>query len=226
MNVHSTIPRHENVVQLLGVSANFDQGLALVSEFCEGGSLLELMKKEKVLFPIEMISSFCLGISKGLAHIHSIGVIHRDLAARNVLLSETNVPKLSDFGMSRQLLGEDTQQQTKTNIGPVKWWAPENIFQLTYSSESDIWSFGVTIVEIITRQPPFPQLDNISYATALHNKTFRPRLDEIFLPFHPDLPVFAKIIESCCQFEPNKRVTAIQLVSELEKYTQSLPKQQ
>jgi serine/threonine protein kinase len=85
---------------------------------------------------------FVKGIAAGMLHLHNHNIIHRDLAARNILLSGTGDPKISDFGMSR-ILQKEEEGKTKTNIGPIRWMAPESLANQTYSKKSDVWSFGI-----------------------------------------------------------------------------------
>eukprot|EP01117_Protostelium_nocturnum_P019719 TRINITY_DN8614_c0_g1_i2.p1 TRINITY_DN8614_c0_g1~~TRINITY_DN8614_c0_g1_i2.p1 ORF type:complete len:201 (-),score=53.95 TRINITY_DN8614_c0_g1_i2:65-667(-) len=102
-----------------------------------------------------MKMNWILGISRGVLHLHSEGVIHRDLACRNVLLDRGLEAKVSDFGMSREHADAETTAKTTTKLGPLKWMAPESIFQQDYSVKSDAFSFGVVVWEIIHIKDPW-----------------------------------------------------------------------
>ncbi len=77
-------------------------------------------------------------------------IVHRDLAARNVLLNEGWVAKVSDFGLSR-FSADDKGIVSVSDFGPLKWMSPESLAKKMYSSKSDVWSFGVLCVEVLTR---------------------------------------------------------------------------
>jgi len=91
-------------------------------------------------------------IAAGMSHLHEEGVVHKDLAARNVLLTENDVCKISDLGLSRVLNNETQQHTSRNDVGPVKWMAPESMANSLYSPKSDVWMFGVTCAEIITQK--------------------------------------------------------------------------
>jgi hypothetical protein len=127
---------HPNVVQLFGFSVHPEtDSIILVIEFCNDGSL------DNALFDItrpEISTSqkitWMLGVAKGLGHLHANHIVHRDVAARNVLL-QNNEPKITDFGMSR-LVEEDKRGTTKSELGPIRWMAPESLRNKEYSTKS------------------------------------------------------------------------------------------
>lgn len=156
-----------------------------------------------------------LGISKGVFHLHSEGVIHRDLAARNILLSADLEPKVGDLGMSRYLCGKEVGQ-TSSTVGPLKWMAPESILDNVYSPQSDVWSFGVVCWEVITQEEPFPELSALQAASQVLHSGLRLHVpDESICP-----PTLASLMESCWATEPLKRpsfAVICSLLTQLEK---------
>jgi serine/threonine protein kinase len=92
--------------------------------------------------PLDNKVNLVKGIARGMRHLHRHNIIHRDLAARNILLSSVGEPKISDFGMSR-VLQQENEGQTVTNIGPIRWMAPESLANRVYSKKSDVWTFGI-----------------------------------------------------------------------------------
>jgi len=157
-----TLPPHPNVVRLVGVTP--PPNFWIVIEYLDKGSLYGLLHGNKTIDPTTQLN-ICKGIASGMAHLHKHKVIHRDLAARNILLDATFTAKISDFGLSR--FAEADENKTKSDVGPIKWMSPESIKDKVYSDKSDVWSFGVTLWEVLTRKNPYPQMDLITVATKV-----------------------------------------------------------
>ena len=157
-----TLPPHPNVVRLVGVTP--PPNFWIVIEYLDKGSLYGLLHGSKSIDPTTQLN-ICKGIASGMAHLHKHKVIHRDLAARNILLDDQFTAKISDFGLSR--FAEADENKTKSDVGPIKWMSPESIKDKVYSDKSDVWSFGVTLWEVLTRKNPYPQMDLITVATKV-----------------------------------------------------------
>jgi predicted Ser/Thr protein kinase len=132
---------HPNVVQLLGFSVHPEtESIILIIEYCNGGSLDKILYQSGNEISSELQHQWMLGIAKGLSHLHSNNIVHRDVAARNVLLHQNEV-KITDFGMSR-LVGEEKRRgTTKSELGPIRWMAPESLKERQYSTKSGKFSF-------------------------------------------------------------------------------------
>lgn len=106
------------------------------------GNLANFIVKNEI--NINQVISWAKEISAGMAHLHAEGIIHRDLAVRNLLLTETLEIKISDFGLARVTQksedGNSIVQKTESNVGPLKWMAPESLTQREYSTKSDVWA--------------------------------------------------------------------------------------
>jgi len=193
--VMANLRPHSNVVQFLGITSN--PKLCIVTEFLEGGSLYNMINSEAKI-NMEMVQTWVAGISAGMLHIHSEGVFHRDLAARNVLLTRGGMTKISDFGLSRM---GGSSSQTVSQTGPLKWMAPESIRNRVYSVQSDVWSFGVTLWEIVCRQEPFPELDAVQAALEVTQGSPPLRLQP---PSYCPL-ILVRLMKQCFVTEPANR---------------------
>jgi serine/threonine protein kinase len=133
---------------------------------CSHGSLYAYLHSDAQIDAAQTMR-FAKGIASGMSHLHTEGIIHRDLAARNILLSEGLTPKISDFGLSRLGGDSDEANQTKSDVGPLKWMALEAIKNRAYSRATDVWSYGVTVWEIVAREDPFAGQDPLQVATQV-----------------------------------------------------------
>jgi serine/threonine protein kinase len=135
--------KHSNVCDLVGVAAD-SECFCLAYEFCEGGSLLSLLSDTSRYYEYLPIA---LDIANGMAYLHARQVIHRDLKPSNVLLTRDHRAKISDFGMSVANRGQELTAET----GTYRYMAPEVIRHESYSSNADVYSFGILLWQLITR---------------------------------------------------------------------------
>ena len=152
--------KHENLVQLHAVCTQGDP-IYIVTELMTNGSLLEYLQGEigRRLSTAQLIDMGAQ-VAKGMAYLEQCNYIHRDLAARNVLVGEKNVVKIADFGLSR-VISEDEYVAHEGAKFPIKWTAPEAAMYHTFSIKSDVWSFGILLVELITYgRTPYPGMSN------------------------------------------------------------------
>jgi len=199
---------HPNVVLLYGLVK--EPRFLIITEFLEGGSLASVLKSDVEMTP-PLLKKIVTGIALGMLHLHAEGIIHRDLAARNILIGDNWRVKVSDFGMSRQASDRSSVQQTQTTIGPVKWMAPESITKSQYSKKSDVWSFGVVLYEILTRETPYGNMPPLQVAAAVAYNGLR-----LAIPSHCP-PILAEIMLSCWQDNPHSRPDFEAIFQKLEQ---------
>lgn len=148
---------HPNLVSIVGVITRGDP-LVLVVSFCEHGSLLSYLKKRRAEDDSISVSAklrLCTEVVAGMEYLSKKHYVHRDLAARNVLVATGLQAKVADFGLSRGVtMSEDVDSdnsqyyRSQRGIFPVRWTAPEAMETLKFSSGTDVWSFGIVMVEV------------------------------------------------------------------------------
>ncbi|ESN96616.1 hypothetical protein HELRODRAFT_156036 [Helobdella robusta] len=167
INVLKRYSHHRNIATYYGAfikksSTGKDDQLWLVMEFCGAGSITDLIRSTKSnSLREEWIAYLCREILRGLAHLHNNKVIHRDIKGQNVLLTDEAEVKLVDFGVSAQL--DKTVGRRNTFIGTPYWMAPEVIAcnenpDAAYDHKSDLWSLGITAIEMAEGKPPLCEM--------------------------------------------------------------------
>lgn len=163
INVLKNHSHHRNIATYYGAFIHKsppgqDDKLWLVMEYCGAGSVTDLVKSTKTLSLREdWIAYICREIARGLAHLHASKIIHRDIKGQNVLLTDNAEVKLVDFGVSARL--DKTIGRRNTFIGTPYWMSPEVIAcdenpDAKYDNRSDLWSLGITAIEMAESHPP------------------------------------------------------------------------
>ncbi|CAG8732212.1 541_t:CDS:2, partial [Ambispora leptoticha] len=171
--------QHENIVQYLGCQRD-DETLNIFLEYVPGGSVTTILNNYGALEE-PLVRSFVRQILQGLEYLHGKDIIHRDIKGANVLVDNKGRIKISDFGISKKV-----EDQIRASIsvhrpslqGSIFWMAPEVIKQTAYTSKADIWSLGCLIVEMFTRNHPFPEFNQMQAMFKIGTQSCAPEIPE------------------------------------------------
>eukprot|EP01114_Cavostelium_apophysatum_P013008 TRINITY_DN3062_c0_g1_i1.p1 TRINITY_DN3062_c0_g1~~TRINITY_DN3062_c0_g1_i1.p1 ORF type:complete len:754 (+),score=209.48 TRINITY_DN3062_c0_g1_i1:33-2294(+) len=204
--------RHENLVPFYGAAMNNPNCLYVITKFMVGGNLREYLKSS-IEIPYATRLRIATDIAKGMAFLHSKGIIHRDLKSLNVMIDNGSA-KIIDFGASRAV---DTDNTMTSTIGTVSWMAPEVFTGEKYTEKADVYSFGIVLWELATRKIPFNELSSYQIP-VLVAKGERPTIPK---ECNAEL---AKLIKASWHQKPKQRPAFHELHVELAKlYAQENP---
>jgi len=195
---------HPNVVRYLG-SLRTRDALWIVMEYCGGGSAADLIHAGDAPLDEQSIAYICAETLKGLSYLHSIGKVHRDVKCGNVLLTHSGEVKLADFGVAARLTA--TMSKRNTFIGTPHWMAPEVIQESRYDGKVDVWSLGISAIEMGELHPPRWAVHPMRVIFMI-SRDPPPHLsdkDKWSLPMHD-------FIAQCLQKDARPRPTARQLL--------------
>lgn len=225
MELMKVMDKHKNIINLLGVCTQ-DGPLYVLVEYASKGSLREYLRARRppgmdytfdiTKVPEEQLTfkdllSCAYQVARGMEYLASKRCIHRDLAARNVLVTEDNVMKIADFGLARGVHQIDYYKKTTNGRLPVKWMAPEALFDRIYTHQSDVWSFGVLMWEIFTLGgSPYPGIPVEELFKLLKEGH---RMDKPSNCTHE----LYMLMRECWHAIPTQRPTFKQLVEELDR---------
>ncbi|XP_069157319.1 serine/threonine-protein kinase 3 isoform X5 [Procambarus clarkii] len=182
-----------------------DSDLWIVMEYCGAGSVSDIMRLRKKTLTEEEIATVIYDTLRGLEYLHLRRKIHRDIKAGNILLNTQGHAKLADFGVAGQL--SDTMAKRNTVIGTPFWMAPEVIQEIGYDCVADIWSLGITALEMAEGKPPYGDIHPMRAIFMIPTKpppSFR----------EPDQwqPEFIDFVSRCLVKNPEERATASELL--------------
>uniref|UniRef100_A0A8C9VJF9 receptor protein-tyrosine kinase n=1 Tax=Scleropages formosus TaxID=113540 RepID=A0A8C9VJF9_SCLFO len=178
--------------------------------------------KSEDTWPLDMddLLRFSYQVAQGLDFLASRNCIHRDVAARNVLLTDGRIAKICDFGLARDIMN-DSNYVVKGNARlPVKWMAPESIFDCVYTVQSDVWSYGILLWEIFS-------LGKSPYPSILVDSKFYKMIKCGYQMSRPDFapPEMYTIMKICWNLDPTKRPTFSKISQLIERLLGEQPEQ-
>ncbi|XP_061598982.1 TRAF2 and NCK-interacting protein kinase-like isoform X8 [Cololabis saira] len=239
INMLKKYSHHRNIATYYGAfikknPPGIDDQLWLVMEFCGAGSVTDLIKNTKGnSLKEEWTAYICREILRGLTHLHQHKVIHRDIKGQNVLLTENAEVKLVDFGVSAQL--DRTVGRRNTFIGTPYWMAPEVIAcdenpDATYDFKSDLWSLGITAIEMAEGAPPLcdmhpmralfliPRNPAPRLKSKKWSKKFQSFIESCLVKSHSQRPSTEQLLKHPFIRElPNERQIRIQLKDHIDR---------
>ncbi|KAM4852664.1 proto-oncogene tyrosine-protein kinase receptor Ret [Thomomys bottae] len=224
---------HPHVIKLYGACSQ-DGPLLLIVEYAKYGSLRSFLRDSRKVGPSYVGSggsrnsssldhpderaltmgdliSFAWQISRGMQYLAEMKLVHRDLAARNILVAEGRKMKISDFGLSRDVYEEDSYVKRSKGRIPVKWMAIESLFDHIYTTQSDVWSFGILLWEIVTLGGnPYPGIPPERLFNLLKTGHRMERPDNCSEEMY-------SLMLQCWKQEPDKRPIFADISKDLEK---------
>ncbi|XP_072393671.1 serine/threonine-protein kinase mig-15 isoform X8 [Diabrotica undecimpunctata] len=239
INVLKKYSNHRNIATYYGAfikksPPGKDDQLWLVMEYCGAGSVTDLVKSTKgQSLKEEWIAYICREILRGLSYLHTNKVIHRDIKGQNVLLTDNAEVKLVDFGVSAQL--DRTIGRRNTFIGTPYWMAPEVIAcdenpDATYDNRSDLWSLGITALEMAESQPPLCELHPMRALFLIPrnppprlkskkwNKKFHGFIETVLVKDYHERPYTEQLLKhSFIRDQPTERQVRIQLKDHIDR---------
>jgi serine/threonine protein kinase len=238
--------RHPNVLLFMGACTSDVHHLALVTELAPRGSLWDLIHTAEEPLQPSLVIQLALGIARGMAYLHShrpAAILHRDLKSANILLDchggaqGTLVVKVSDFGLARVKavsLAMSIAGQMTGGIGTFQWMSPEVLANEAYTESADVYSFGIILWEMMSREVPFARCGGNQMQIAIQVMTagLRPELEAIpsfstgsegvhssssggsYVYVYP--PALVHIMTSCWGQSPHQRPTFMHVIQALE----------
>ncbi|XP_076112122.1 hepatocyte growth factor receptor-like [Mytilus galloprovincialis] len=192
---------HPNVLSLLGISVAPGKFPLIIFPFLANGNLLSYIQRNDNVQSCKDLMTFGLDVAMGMEYLCSLKFVHRDLAARNCMVDDNLQVKIANFGLARDVYTQNVYSSDNKKTLPVKWMAPESLKNGIYSTQSDVWSFGVVVWELLARgSVPYSDINDFDMCNYLQSGERLNKTD--FCP-----PQLYDLMLRCWESDPNDRPT-------------------
>jgi len=208
---------HANILRVYDAGEGDDGQPYIVMEYIKGGATLKTYCDKKNLLPISKVVELIHKCAKALDYAHRRGVLHRDIKPANIMINEEMEPKIGDFGIAQLLHVESTQLMTA--VGSPRYMSPEQASDATLNGQTDLYSLGVSLYELLTGQPPYDANALAALMLAITTKEPNPILE-----VRPEIPqALALIVHKAMARDLGVRYeTGAQMAEELARLLDSL----
>lgn len=200
---------HKNIVKMHGV-CDTSKGCFIILEYMSNGDLLQFLQKNKTKLTLENLVFIAKQLALGMKYLEDNNIIHRDVAARNCLVGENLVTKIADFGLTRKT----PYVPNSMSVCALRWCAQENynLYQPLFSTKSDVFSYGIMLMEIFT-YGAIPYSDKNNYQVVCLIKNGIPMEKP-----HCVTPYIYELYMDCCKYHPEERPSFHSVYQQLEEY--------
>ena len=207
--------QNPNIIKLYGISTT-ENPIYILTDLMKPGSLLKFLRDSKDSLENDMLLQISVEVTRGMAYLHTHYIIHRDIRADNILIGENNVCKIAGLNLIKKV-----DETTHTFNGssdekiPIKWAAPEVITHHTFSTRSDVWSFGIFLYEVVTYgNIPYPGFNNQTVVHKIKSGYRMPCPDNCPVEVH-------EIMMECWEEKPDSRPSSVIIPQMLRDLTDS-----
>ena len=205
--------RHPCIVLFMGV---VPEPLSMVTEYCARGNLYDLLHSSTPL-PWALRQAMALDVARGMNFLHTSTpiIMHRDLKSLNLLVDERWTVKVSDMGLSRFKAASSGAGLYTAQCGTLQWMAPEVVAGHRYTEKADVYSFGINLWELLTRETPFEGMQPMAVGMSVLNAGLRPTIPA------DAPPQYAALIRACWRADPTRRPSFAQIITSLQAMVKS-----
>ncbi|XP_050952156.1 raf-1 proto-oncogene, serine/threonine kinase a isoform X4 [Labeo rohita] len=215
--------RHVNILLFMGYMTK--DNLAIVTQWCEGSSLYKHLHMQETNFQMFQLIDIARQTAQGMDYLHAKNIIHRDMKSNNIFLHEGLTVKIGDFGLATVKARWSGSQQVEQTSGSILWMAPEVIRMQDnnpYSFQSDVYSYGIVLFELMTGELPYSQIANRDQIIYMVGRGYlSPDLSKLYKSCPKAMK---RLVADCIKKSKDERPLFPQILSSIELLQHSLPK--